>query len=200
MSSDVIAKEDCIATSLKKVDRRLFIPHDIDVDPYKDPDSPVPIGEGLNSTALNLGVKMIHLLDLKPTDRVLEVGTGTGFYTALISLCAGEVYSIEIVERLYQLARSTLAQYSNIRLFLGDGSMGVKEGIPYDKAVVWATSPSIPCEIYSQMREGGVIVVPVQYSDGEHFLTRITKDKVPHIERLERVIFTRMRGLCGFME
>lgn len=114
--------------------------------------------------------RMLELLELAPTQRVLEIGTGTGYQTALLARLAARVFSVERVPELLRAARRQLEQLgvSNVALRHGDGSLGWQEFAPYDRVLVAAAAPHVPDALRHQLVEGGVLVIPVGGSRVQH--------------------------------
>ena len=187
--------------AVRKVDRSKFLPKQYRHLAYslKYVDKPIPITKNNNTTALSLGVTMLNLLQLKRGDKVLEIGTGCGYYTALIAEIVGgeNVYSIEYDEEAYLLAKRNLEGYS-VNLILGDGSVGYEKAKPYDKIVVWAASPTFPYALYSQLKDKGIMVVPIVDGENRQGLYKIVKGAQPFVVRIADVVFTKLRGLCGY--
>jgi protein-L-isoaspartate(D-aspartate) O-methyltransferase len=192
-----------LAKAFLKVNREEFLPNNIKKFAY-DPDYidiPLQITEKYTTTALTLGIKMLDLLDLEKGNKVLEVGTGTGYYTALIAEIVGEenVVTLEIDQEMYNISKvNLLSKYPKIKLLLRDGSVGYREEAPYDRAIIWAAMPTFPCSIYDQLNYGGVIIVPIEERRGRQGLYKIIKQDLPKIFRIFDVIFSRIEGLCGF--
>ncbi|BFH73172.1 protein-L-isoaspartate O-methyltransferase [Sulfurisphaera javensis] len=184
-----------------KVDRRKFLPEKIRDKAYslKHIDEPLQITKNYTTTALSLGLKMLDILDLKRDEKVLEVGTGTGYYTALIAEIVGDknVYTLEYDEEMFNIAKTNLKEY-NVNLIFGDGSIGYDKAQPYDKAIIWAASPTFPFPIYLQMKDKGVIVVPITDKKDRQGLYKIVKAQTPIIIRYFDVIFSPLRGICGY--
>lgn len=200
-------KNKDLISALYKVDRRDFLPDKLKDYAYKLEfvDSPLKVTDsGITTTALSLGLTMLDLLELKRGDKVLEIGTGTGYYTALIAEIVGDsnVVSIEIDDEIFEFAKNRLLnRYKNMKLIKGDGSIGYKPEQPYDKAIAWAAFPTIPCMVYDQLKEGGILVVPIEDHRGKQGLYKIVKtSQGASITRLFEVIFMRARGLCGFLD
>jgi len=118
---------------------------------------------------------MTELCELNGTEKVLEIGTGSGYQAAILSLLAGKVYSIEIVEPLGKSARQKLAElgYSNVQVRIGDGYRGWPEEAPFDVIILTASPPKIPQTLIEQMAEGGILVAPE--GDFSQELVKITK-------------------------
>ena len=183
-----------------RVDRKDFLPEGVKDLAYENIDEPLPIWEGATTTALSLGLFMLDSLELSPGLKVLEIGTGSGYYTALIAETVGEVVSVEISEGLYRVAKERLTKYQNVKLVLGDGSLGYEEGKPYDRVIVWAASPTLPCRPFEQLKEGGVMVVPIGGERGQRLYKVRKVYGRPVLTELGEVLFVKMRGVYGFYD
>ena len=126
-------------------------------------DHPLPIGAGQTVSQPYIVAAMIEALELRPTDRVLEVGTGTGYEAAVLAELAAEIWTIERHEELAVKAREILARlgYTNVHVIHGDGSLGFPEQAPFDKILVAAAAPHLPESLIAQLADGGRLVVPV---------------------------------------
>jgi protein-L-isoaspartate(D-aspartate) O-methyltransferase len=126
-------------------------------------DHPLPIGAGQTVSQPYIVAAMLAVLELRPTDRVLEVGTGTGYEAAILGELAAEVWTIERHEELAMKAHAILARlgYINVHVVVGDGSVGLSEHAPFDKILVAAAAPKIPESLIAQLTDGGRLVVPV---------------------------------------
>ena len=155
-----------ILEAMRKVPRHLFVPPELISSAYND--SPLSIGEGQTISQPYMVALMTEVLKLKGTERVLEVGTGSGYQTAILAEQAKKVYTIEIHKSLSENAKRLLMKlgYSNIEYWVGDGSKGWSEESPFDGIIVTAGSPKIPCVLQEQLSDGGRLVVPV----GSRFL------------------------------
>lgn len=144
-----------------RVPRHLFLPEGVQHRAYED--SAIPIGYG--QTASQPSLQAYYLSILRPTsdDKILEIGTGCGFLTALLSLMADRVYSVERVRELSQRARKALDRFgaNNVALLVGDGTIGWKKYAPFDVIVVSAASPSVPQALVDQLADGGRMLIPV---------------------------------------
>ena len=183
-----------------RVDRRDFLPEEVRHLAYEAVDEPLPIWEGATTTSLSLGLFMLDSLELSPGLRVLEVGTGSGYYTALLAEVVGEVVSVEISEGLYRVAKERLSKYQNVKLVLGDGSLGYEDGRPYDRVIVWAASPTLPCRPFEQLKEGGIMVVPIGGERGQRLYKVRKMEGRPVMTELGEVVFVKMRGVYGFYD
>jgi protein-L-isoaspartate(D-aspartate) O-methyltransferase len=150
-----------VLDAMRKVPRQEFVPETVRQEAYED--HPLPIGEGQTISQPYIVAAMLEHLALQDTDCVLEVGTGSGYVTALLSLLSAEVYSVERHARLAALAESTLHRlgYRNVKVRVGDGSQGWPECAPFDAILVSAATPEMPPALFAQLREGGRMVVPV---------------------------------------
>ena len=147
--------------AVAQVPRHLFVPPSVRHNAYED--SALPIGSGQTISQPFIQAKYLETVGLTGKERVLEVGTGSGYQTALISLLADTVHTIERVPALSESARRVLesAGYRNINYIVGDGTLGWKPGAPYDAILVSAASPEIPQPLVSQLAPGGRMIVPV---------------------------------------
>ncbi len=146
---------------MEKVDRRMFVPKD--VRPLAYADRALPIGcEQTISQPYIVGL-MSELLDLRGTERVLEIGTGSGYQTAVLGELAKEVYSIEIIPELAKRAARLLKDlgYLNIRTRIGDGTRGWPEAAPFDAITVTCSPEHVPESLIEQLKEGGRLVIPL---------------------------------------
>jgi len=150
-----------VIDAMRTVPRHEFVPEGFREQAYGD--FPLPIGEGQTISQPYIVAAMLESLALQATDRVLEVGTGSGYVTALLSLLAAEVYSVERVESLAATAENTLRRlrYGNAQIRVGDGSQGWVEQAPFDAILVSAATPEMPPALFAQLREGGRMMVPV---------------------------------------
>jgi protein-L-isoaspartate(D-aspartate) O-methyltransferase len=150
-----------VLAAMREVPRHEFVTEPLRQRAYED--HPLPIGAGQTISQPYIVAAMLEHLALQPTDRVLEVGTGSGYVTALLSRMCAEVYSIERQPELASQAQATLSRlgYSNVKIRVGDGSQGWPEYAPYDAILVSAAASEIPPALFAQLREGGRMIVPV---------------------------------------
>jgi protein-L-isoaspartate(D-aspartate) O-methyltransferase len=165
--------DERVLTALRKVPRHLFVPEPHRIRAYDD--TPLPIGFDQTISQPYIVAYMSEVLEPKATDRVLEIGTGSGYQAAVLGELAGEVYTIEIVEPLAAQARETLAGlgYTNIQVRQGNGYLGWPEAAPFDKIIVTAAPDEVPPLLVEQLAVGGVLVVPV--GRGEQVMTIVRK-------------------------
>ena len=140
-------------------------------------DHPVPIGFGQTMSQPYVVGLMTELLDLSGQERVLEVGTGSGYQTAILSELSAEVCTIELIPALQQRARGVLEELGcdNIRFRYGDGSLGWQDGAPFDRILVAAAALSLPTLLIDQLGDNGIMVVPVGPIDNEQVLTTVRR-------------------------
>ena len=141
--------------------RHAFVPTGVRHRAYED--SPLPIGSGQTISQPSIHARYLELLQLKGQERVLEVGTGSGYQTVLLSHLVAQVFTIERIAALYSMAREAIARAGakNVSMLLGDGTVGWREYAPYDAILVSAGGPSIPQPLVEQLAEGGRMLVPV---------------------------------------
>ena len=157
-----------VVEALGKVPRHRFVPPEQRAEAYAN--RPLPIGYGQTISQPYIVALMTDLLNLKPGDRVLEIGTGSGYQAAILAELTQPVYSIEIIEALGKRARQTLADtgYGGVRLKIGDGYYGWPEAAPFDAIVVTAAASHVPPPLVKQLKAGGRMIIPV----GTAFLTQ----------------------------
>ena len=154
-------RNERVLAAMGKVPRGEFISAEDAEKAYGD--YPLPIGASQTISQPYIVASMIEALELRPQDRVLEVGTGTGYQAAILGELAGEVWTIERHAGLADKAREILQRlgYANVHVVTGDGSLGLKEHAPYDKILVAAAAPRVPETLVAQLADGGRLVVPV---------------------------------------
>lgn len=187
-------KEQDIKTHFHKLDRSFFM------DSYKEMasfDEAVPIGHEQTISQPSLVLEMTLALDLESDSKVLEIGTGSGFQTALLAEFTAQVYTVERIEELYKRAKERLGElgFGNISFKLDDGSMGWEEHAPYDRIMVTAAASVIPNELLSQLAVGGKMIIPVGSSFSQE-LRLIEKDENGKIfsTLLNEVRFVPLKG------
>jgi protein-L-isoaspartate(D-aspartate) O-methyltransferase len=156
------------------VPRHAFLPDAVQHRAYED--AALPIGYGQTASQPSLQALFLQLLRLQPGERVLEVGTGSGYQTALLARLAGHVYSVERVRELSARARAAIdaLRIDNVALLVGDGTIGWSRFAPYDAILVAAGAPSIPAALVDQLARGGRMLIPLGGLD-EQQLTLVRK-------------------------
>ena len=183
--------------AMRKVPRHLFVPAAVRDRSYRD--VPLPIGEGQTISQPTIVGIMSELLNLDGTEKVLEVGTGSGYQAAVLTELASEVYTVEILPGLSQSATETIEELQRAGVIstkptfvVGDGNMGHEPAAPYDAIIVTAAPPEVPGALLEQLKAGGRLVIPV----GDYYqeLKLITKDETGKIteESMKLVRFVRL--------
>ncbi|MEX0907631.1 MAG: protein-L-isoaspartate(D-aspartate) O-methyltransferase [Gemmatimonadota bacterium] len=143
------------------VERHLFLPDAVQHRSYED--APLPIGFGQTASQPSLQALYLQTLQVRPHERVLEIGTGSGFQTALLARIAAHVYSVERLRELSARARTVLdsLRFSNVALLVGDGTIGWSRYAPFEAILVAAASPGVPPALLQQLAEGGRMLIPI---------------------------------------
>lgn len=166
---------------MRNIPRHLFVPERYRKSAYQD--SPLPIGQGQTISQPYIVALMTHLLDLRGDEKVLEIGTGSGYQAAVLAQLSKEVYTIEVIRELASTASERLAnmEYENVHVMWGDGYQGWPAHAPFDRIIVTAAPDQIPQKLAEQLKPGGKMVLPV----GESFqvLKVITKTPDGKIEK-----------------
>ena len=186
-------KDSALLSAMRKIPRHKFIPGMYFEDAYED--RILPIGKGQTISSPYMVALMTEFLGVTKEDTVLEIGTGSGYQSAVLSLLSAKVYSVELLKHLADSAAYRLKNlgYHNVHVKSGDGYKGWKEHGPYDKIIVTAAPPTIPGELVAQLKSGGKMVVPVG-DIGSQFLLVITKNGDDFtFERKKSVSFVPMR-------
>jgi protein-L-isoaspartate(D-aspartate) O-methyltransferase len=196
-------KDSRIKRAMLKVKREHFVLPEYREDAYVD--TPLPIPGGVTISAPHMHAIFLSALKLKPRDKALEVGAGSGVLLAYMREIVGKrgkVVGTEIIPETYEFCKKNLkkAGYSDIKLFLADGSKGLQKEAPFDKIVVSATCPRIPRPLINQLKLGGIIVAPVGSLFGHQELIYLEKTKEGKIKtkNLGGVIFVPLKGKYGW--
>lgn len=172
-----------ILQAIRAVPRHEFVTPDLAVAAYDN--RPLPIGRGQTISQPYIVALMSDLLDPEPDDVVLEVGTGSGYQAAVLSLLVRQVFSIEIIESLAQAAAQRLARlgYHNVRTCVRDGSQGWPEEAPFDGILVTAATPQVPPALLEQLKPGGRLITPLGVPYGHQMLVLFEKDARHAVKR-----------------
>lgn len=154
-------RDDRVLAAVEKVPRDLFVPRHYQNYAYQD--SPLPLSEGQTISQPYIVATMTERLCLPPHANVLEIGTGSGYQTAILAELAARVHTIEIIEKLARTARKRLVSlgYQNIHYRIGDGHLGWPEASPFDAIIATAAPVTVPDDLIAQLRVGGRLVIPV---------------------------------------
>jgi protein-L-isoaspartate(D-aspartate) O-methyltransferase len=179
-----------VLDAMARVPRHEFAPRHYRDQAYED--HPLPIGEGQTISQPYMVAIMLDALSLSPQDKVLEIGTGSGYVTALLSELTAQVVSVERHPLLADAARDLVARmgYKNVAVITGDGSRGFPQFAPYDVIIVSAAAPELPQALIAQLAEGGRMIIPVGSADSQQLQFIEIRDGQPHIA---------LRELCRFV-
>jgi protein-L-isoaspartate(D-aspartate) O-methyltransferase len=193
-------KDERVLKAMLKVPRHLFVDEALRDQAYGD--FPLPIGEGQTISQPYIVALMTEALELKGNERVLEIGTGSGYQTAILAELALWVYTIERFPTLLERAKKVLNElgYKNISFKLDDGTLGWKEASPFDAIIVTAASPDIPPPLVEQLAEGGRMVIPVGDEFSQTLIKGVKRGGKLHTKVLEPVRFVKLVGAYGFKE
>lgn len=185
----------------RSLDRSFFIDNENKV--LANINEPLPIGYGQTISQPSLVVEMSQILSPDNSKCVLEIGTGSGYQTAILAHFSKSVYTVERIPELAQSAREKLDSlgYANISYLIGDGSAGWSEHAPYDRIIVTAAAERMPEELLEQLREGGIMIIPVG-PRGLQELIMVTKnpDGKIRMQSIEYVRFVEMKGKYGWSD
>lgn len=172
-----------VLEAMARVPRHFFVDEAQAAQAYLD--SPLPIGYGQTISQPFIVALMVEALGLEPEDRALEVGSGSGYQTAILASLAAEVFAVERIEALYYKGRENLARLDlpNIHFKLGDGTLGWPEMAPYDAVIVAAGGPRVPQPLIDQLAPGGRLIVPVGPTEASQKLTLVVKDQAGGLSR-----------------
>lgn len=188
-------KDERVLAAMDSIPRHLFVPERSRPSAYDD--RPLPIGEGQTISQPYIVAAMTELLELKGGEKVLEVGTGSGYQAAVLARLVSEVFSIEILPKLSARAGKVLEQlgFTNIQLKVGDGFFGWDEKGPFDAIVVTASAPKVPEPLWRQLREGGRLIMPLGEENQTQRLVRVRKlAGKPLTEDFTAVLFVPLTG------
>lgn len=192
--------ETAVLQAMNTVPREQFVSDTYQANAYND--GPLPIGERQTISQPYIVAFMIQLLDLQPGSIVLEIGTGSGYAAAVLSLIAAQVITVERHQKLAAFARERLAAlgYHNVIVMEGDGTLGCEEFAPYDGIVVAAGGPSIPISLKEQLKLDGKLVMPIGENKRKQQLYQITRqDNYQFTEKRKgRVSFVPLIGQAGW--
>jgi protein-L-isoaspartate(D-aspartate) O-methyltransferase len=193
-------EDERVLAAMERVPRELFLPEDQRERAYDD--AALPIGGGQTMSQPYMVAKMSELLSQDGDERVLDVGTGSGYHAAVLAELADEVVTIERVPELALRAREALtaAGYDNVEVRVGDGTLGVPERAPYDAIAVAAAAPVLPESLYDQLKVGGRIVVPVGGRSNQRLELIVKSPEGPAVVRSVPCRFVPLVGKEGFSE
>jgi protein-L-isoaspartate(D-aspartate) O-methyltransferase len=193
-------EDERVLAAMARVPRELFLPEALRGRAYDD--AALPIGGGQTMSQPYIVAKMSELLSLDGDERVLDVGTGSGYHAAVLAELADEVVTIERVPELAERARQALAAagHDNVEVRVGDGTLGVPDRAPYDAIAVAAAAPMLPQSLYDQLKTGGRIVVPVGGRSNQRLELIVKSPEGPAVVRSVPCRFVPLVGREGFSE
>ena len=183
-----------------RVPRHLFVPEQWRENAYED--HPVTIGEGQTISQPYMVALMTECLELRGNEKVLEVGTGSGYQTAILAELCAQVITIERYGTLSARAKEVLDSlgYANVKYQVGDGTCGVPEFAPYDRIIVTATAPDVPQPLVEQLADGGIMVLPVGGGFSQELIIARKRGKDIRRDFVCRCVFVPLLGKYGFPE
>jgi protein-L-isoaspartate(D-aspartate) O-methyltransferase len=188
----------CVLEAMLSVPRHEFVPDEFRAYAYAD--KPLPIGEGQTISQPFMVGAMTEAIELTGSERVLEIGTGSGYQAAVLSLLAREVISVESHTSLALAAQERLVRlgYANVHVHNGDGSLGFVDAAPYDAILITAAAPEIPPILASQLHEGGRLVIPVGSQESQELLQARKEEGALHSRVLFDCRFVLLLGRYGW--
>ena len=192
--------DERVLAAFYKVEREKFVPSDLREDAYGD--FPLSIGEGQTISQPYMVALMTQSLELKGCERVLEIGTGSGYQTAILAELSEEVYSVERIKSLAQKAESLLKKlgYSRVKIFVSDGTMGWEDFSPYDRILVTAGAKQVPQPLVNQLKDEGIMVIPVGSIYSQELKVIRKKKRRMKSTTVERCVFVPLIGKYGWSE
>ncbi len=189
-----------VLEAMRRVPRHLFVPEEQQEHAYED--HPVPIGAGQTISQPYMVGIMTQLLELKRADRVLEIGTGSGYQTAILAELAGHVISIERERALAERARAVLARmgYEDVEVIEGDGTVGAPDRAPFDAILVTAAGPGVPASLKDQLAQGGRLVCPAGPRDMQQLVKIVRTASGLHEHEGINCVFVPLIGAEGWPE
>ena len=193
-------KDERVLAAMRKVPRHEFLPEAIRGMAYQD--SALPLGEAQTMSQPYMVALMTEHLELKGTERVLEIGTGSGYQAAVLSELCEKVYTVERIKMLADRARQSLDRlgYRSVAIKVYDGTYGWKEMAPFDAILVTAGAPDVPAPLVEQLKEGGRMVIPVGERFGQTLLKVVKTPEGPVTERSIPCVFVPLIGNHGWKE
>jgi protein-L-isoaspartate(D-aspartate) O-methyltransferase len=191
-------KDEAVLEAINTLPRHFFFDSALDSHAYED--KAFPIGEGQTISQPYTVAFQTELLQIKPGDKVLEIGTGSGYQGAILHLLGAEVYTIEYQKKLYDRTKKFLAKLGiHLHFYFGDGSKGLPEKSPFDKILVTAGAPIVPQSLLKQLKIGGILVIPVGDKNTQKMM-RLTKKSETKIvqEEFDNFAFVPLLGAEGW--
>lgn len=203
VAAQIIARgvdDERVCQAMRTVPRHVFLPQQLWPHAYED--NPLPIGHNQTISQPYIVALMTSLLNLNGDEKVLEIGTGSGYQAAILGSLAAEVHSIERIPELAAEAEKNLEElgYTNILLHRGDGSLGWPQAAPYDGILVTAGAPAVPKNLLGQLKRGGRLVVPVGERKRQMLQVWINHPTEPEKQEILPVVFVPLKGAQGWQD
>lgn len=191
-------RDERVLAAMLSVPRHEFVPAEFAAESYSD--RPLPIGRGQTISQPFMVAAMAETLGLSSGERVLEIGAGSGYQAAVLSLLAREVHTVEMHEELAAEAAQRLERlgYGNVHVHVGDGTLGWPKAVPFDAIVVTAAAPEIPPPLAAQLTNGGRLVIPVGTAEEQRLLRVDKRDNVLSTQPLYHCRFVPLVGQYGW--
>jgi len=198
LSRDI--RDEKVLAAFRKVPRHIFVPEEWRSSAYAD--YPLPIGQNQTISQPYMVALMTQLLELKGQEKVLEIGTGSGYQTAILAELAKEVYSIERFAILAEKAKKTLQElgYSNIKIRIGDGTLGLPENAPFERIIVTAAGLNTPPPLLEQLKEEGIMVIPLGGAFSQELAVLYKKKDGLQVKKICGCVFVPLVGKYGQQE
>ena len=193
-------RDERLLAAMSKVPRHEFVSQQNWNEAYAD--HPIPIAEKQTTSQPYMIAAMVQAAEIKPEDRVLEIGAGSGYQTAVLAELASQVFAVERYASLAETAQKTLERlgYRNAKIITGDGSLGLAEAAPFDAIIVSAAAPRIPQALMDQLATGGRLLIPVGEADQQVLqLVQRNADGSISVRTLEGCRFVPLIGEQGFV-
>jgi protein-L-isoaspartate(D-aspartate) O-methyltransferase len=193
-------RDERVLEAMSKVPREQFVPEELSARAYED--EALPIGAGQTISQPYMVARICEALALSGRERVLDVGTGSGYQAAVLAELAAEVHSIERIAELAARARANLraAGYDNVQVHVGDGTLGDPEHAPFDAIAVAAAAPVLPPSLYDQLRSNGRLVIPVGSRRGQDLQVVVRSPEGPAVVSTVPCRFVPLVGEEGFAD
>jgi len=193
-------KDKRVLTAFLKVEREKFVPKNLRKEAYED--FPLSIGEGQTISQPYMVALMTQCLKLQGEEKILEVGTGSGYQTAILAELSKEVFSLERIEKLAHKARRILHNlgYTNVQIFVANGTLGWEEFSPYDRILVTAGAKEVPLPLIEQLKDEGIMVIPVGDLYSQKLKVIEKRGDVINSRTVESCIFVPLIGKYGWDE
>ena len=193
-------RDERVLAAMERVPRELFVPEKLQTRAYDD--AALPLAAGQTISQPYMVARICEALELTGRERVLDVGSGSGYQAAVLAELASEVFTIERIPELGERARASLAAagYERVQVHAGDGTLGLPEHAPFDAIAVAAAAPEVPPSLYEQLEPRGRLVVPVGGRHGQELQVVVRSPEGPAVIRSVPCRFVPLVGAEGFAE